>query len=66
MSPLLEIRNLGVHYVTARGARVNRGGSWYYEAGYVRTTYRATANHIYRRIADLGFRCARSQPPAKP
>ena len=24
MSPLLEIRNLGVHYVTARGARVNR------------------------------------------
>ena len=24
MSPLLEIRNLGVHYITARGARVNR------------------------------------------
>ena len=45
----------------ARGARVNRGGSWYYEAWYVRTTYRATADHIYRRIADLGFRCARCQ-----
>jgi len=24
LSPLLEIRNLGVHYVTARGTRVNR------------------------------------------
>lgn len=51
---------------TARGARVNRGGSWYYGAWYVRTTYRATADHIYRRIGDLGFRCARSYPPAKP
>jgi len=49
----------------ARGARVNRGGSWYYDAGYVRTTYRATANHIYRRISDLGFRCASSHPPRK-
>jgi hypothetical protein len=45
---------------TARGARVNRGGSWYYGAWYARTTYRATADHMYRRIADLGFRCARS------
>jgi eukaryotic-like serine/threonine-protein kinase len=44
----------------ARGARVNRGGSWYYGAAYVRTVYRATADHQYRRIADLGFRCARS------
>jgi len=43
----------------ARGARVNRGGSWYYGAAYVRTTYRATADHMYRRVADLGFRCAR-------
>ena len=51
---------------TARGARVNRGGSWYYEAGYLRTTYRATADHMYRRIADLGFRCASSQAPARP
>jgi formylglycine-generating enzyme required for sulfatase activity len=51
---------------TARGARVNRGGSWYYGAWYVRTTYRATANHIYRRIADLGFRCASSCAPANP
>ncbi len=51
---------------SARGARVNRGGSWYYGAAYVRTTYRATANHIYRRIADLGFRCASSHAPPKP
>jgi formylglycine-generating enzyme required for sulfatase activity len=48
---------------TARGPRVNRGGSWYYGAWYARTTYRATANHIYRRIADLGFRCASSHAP---
>lgn len=47
----------------AKGARVNRGGSWYYGAWYVRTTYRATANHIYRRISDLGFRCASSSAP---
>ena len=44
---------------TARGARVNRGGSWYYGPWYVRTTYRATADHGYRRIPDLGVRCAR-------
>ncbi len=50
---------------TARGARVNRGGSWYYGAWYARATYRATANHIYRRIADLGLRCARSDPPVR-
>ena len=42
----------------ARGARVNRGGSWYYGARHTRTTYRATADHVYRRIGDLGFRCA--------
>jgi formylglycine-generating enzyme required for sulfatase activity len=48
----------------ARGARVNRGGSWYYDASYVRTTHRATADHMYRRIADLGFRCATSRAPA--
>ena len=50
---------------TARGARVNRGGSWYYQASYVRTTFRATADHMYRRIADLGFRCARSDAAAE-
>jgi formylglycine-generating enzyme required for sulfatase activity len=43
----------------ARGARVNRGGSWYYRAWYVRTTYRATADQSYRRVRDLGARCAR-------
>jgi formylglycine-generating enzyme required for sulfatase activity len=47
-------------YPQAPGARVNRGGSWYYGAWYGRTSYRATANHLYRRIADLGLRCARS------
>lgn len=50
----------------ARGARVNRGGSWYYGAAYQRTTQRATADHVYRRIADLGFRCASSDPPINP
>jgi len=49
----------------ARGARVNRGGSWYYGAWYVRTTHRATADHMYRRIADLGFRCAKAMPDRK-
>jgi formylglycine-generating enzyme required for sulfatase activity len=43
----------------ARGARVNRGGSWYYGPWYVRTTYRATADQGYRRVRDLGVRCAR-------
>jgi len=43
----------------ARGARVNRGGSWYYGPWYVRTTYRATADHGYRRVRDLGARCVR-------
>jgi formylglycine-generating enzyme required for sulfatase activity len=42
----------------ARGARVNRGGSWYHGPGHARATYRATADHVYRRIGDLGFRCA--------
>jgi formylglycine-generating enzyme required for sulfatase activity len=50
----------------ARGARVNRGGSWYYGAEYARTTHRATADHMYRRIADLGFRCASSTTPGPP
>jgi len=43
----------------ARGARVNRGGTWYYNSKYVRTSHRANAGHIYRRAADLGFRCAK-------
>jgi formylglycine-generating enzyme required for sulfatase activity len=50
----------------ARGARVNRGGSWYYGERYFRTSHRATADHIYRRIADLGFRCASSTAPIDP
>jgi formylglycine-generating enzyme required for sulfatase activity len=49
----------------ARGARVNRGGSWYYGGRYARSTFRATADHIYRRIADLGFRCAGSTLPLR-
>ena len=51
---------------TARGARVNRGGSWYYGPWFFRASYRATADHIYRRIADLGFRCASSRAPGLP
>ena len=50
---------------TARGARVNRGGSWYYGPWYARTTFRATADHMYRRIGDLGFRCASSEAPTE-
>ena len=42
----------------ARGARVNRGGSWYHTSKYVRTSHRANVSHIYRRKSDLGFRCA--------
>jgi hypothetical protein len=42
---------------------VNRGGSWYYDVSYARTGFRATADHMYRRIGDLGFRCARSSEP---
>lgn len=49
----------------APGARVNRGGSWYYDPRYVRATYRANAGHLYRRIGDLGFRCARSSGPGQ-
>ncbi len=47
----------------ARGARVNRGGSWYYGPKFARTTQRATSDHMYRRISDLGFRCASSTAP---
>jgi len=42
----------------ARGAWVN-GGSWYYGPWYVRSTDRATADQGYRRVRDLGVRCAR-------
>lgn len=45
--------------LNARGSRVERGGSWYYAPRYARTTHRAAVGHIYRRISDLGFRCAR-------
>lgn len=43
----------------ARGSRVERGGSWYYGPQQARTTRRTAAGHIYRRISDLGFRCAK-------
>jgi formylglycine-generating enzyme required for sulfatase activity len=51
--------NDGREDLDARGSRVNRGGSWYYGAKYVRTSHRANAGHIYRRAPDLGFRCAK-------
>ncbi len=50
--------NDGREDLGARGARVNRGGSWYYKSKYIRTSYRANTSHIYRRKPDLGFRCA--------
>ncbi len=49
----------GRENLDARGARVNRGGSWYYGPKYILTYHRANTNHIYRRISDLGFRCAK-------
>lgn len=45
--------------LNARGSRVERGGSWYSAPRYARTTHRAAVGHIYRRVSDLGFRCAR-------
>ncbi len=50
--------NDGREDLGARGPRVNRGGSWYHTSKYVRTSHRANVSHIYRRKADLGFRCA--------
>jgi formylglycine-generating enzyme required for sulfatase activity len=52
--------------LAARGPRVNRGGSWYYGPTFARSSFRATADHMYRRISDLGFRCASSTAPAAP
>lgn len=45
--------------LNARGSRVERGGSWYHPPWHVRTTRRTAIGHVYRRINDLGFRCAR-------
>lgn len=45
--------------LNARGSRVERGGSWYHPPWHARTTRRTAIGHIYRRINDLGFRCAR-------
>jgi formylglycine-generating enzyme required for sulfatase activity len=43
-----------------RGSRVERGGSWYFDPWHARATRRTAAGHIYRRVSDLGFRCAKS------
>ncbi|MFQ5657587.1 MAG: formylglycine-generating enzyme family protein [Candidatus Methylomirabilales bacterium] len=51
--------NDGREDLNARGARVNRGGSWYYGSKFIRTSHRANTGHIYRRVSDLGFRCAK-------
>ena len=45
--------------LNGRGSRVERGGSWYHPPRQARTTRRTAAGHIYRRISDLGFRCAK-------
>ncbi len=45
--------------LNARGSRVNRGGSWFYGPPHLRTSYRANANEGYRRVDDLGVRCAK-------
>ncbi|MGH7429669.1 MAG: formylglycine-generating enzyme family protein, partial [Candidatus Methylomirabilaceae bacterium] len=46
--------------MSTRGSRVERGGSWYFDPLHARTTRRTAAGHIYRRVSDLGFRCAKS------
>lgn len=43
----------------ARGSRVERGGSWFHPPWHARTTRRTAVGHVYRRISDLGFRCAK-------
>lgn len=45
--------------LNARGSRVERGGSWYHPAWHARTSRRTAIGHVYRRINDLGFRCAK-------
>ncbi len=45
--------------LNARGSRVERGGSWYHPPWHIRTTRRTAIGHVYRRINDLGFRCAK-------
>ncbi len=47
----------------ARGARVNRGGSWVFDWKHAQTTHRSNIGHVYRRHRDLGFRCAASIAP---
>jgi eukaryotic-like serine/threonine-protein kinase len=47
--------------MASHGGRVNRGGSFSFAPHLARTTFRATAGHMYRRFRDLGFRCARSE-----
>jgi formylglycine-generating enzyme required for sulfatase activity len=44
--------------------KVHRGGAWYSNWVAVRTSRRADAGPSYR-SGDLGFRCARSAPPAR-
>jgi formylglycine-generating enzyme required for sulfatase activity len=49
----------GRENLNARGSRVERGGSWYHPPWHARTTRRTAIGHVYRRINDLGFRCAK-------
>ncbi len=51
--------NDGREDLNARGSRVERSGSWYHPVWHARTTRRTAIGHVYRRINDLGFRCAK-------
>jgi len=46
---------------TAGSSRVNRGGSWYYNASYVRVANRIRYSPTYT-YRSLGFRIARTVP----
>jgi len=51
----------GSAWVESGGFRVIRGGSWYFDARYLRAAYRDRGDPQYR-YAYLGLRPARSSP----
>ena len=46
-------------YAFGQTYRVLRGGSWYYEAWYLRSSYRYGYYPVYWGYVEFGFRCAR-------